>query len=268
VLLGTSGPLPAATVAAMSGMASVTVAAPSSVLGDADLSGSLGATSWDRLTGDSAVTASTAIAAAFPSAPTSAMILPDTSGSWGAATAATAMASPLLFTTSPILSPEVASYLRAQPTLRATMTPVAGSALDDDVLGATSRVLLGLPWAPPGVSTPSTSPAPSPGPSPTGVYRLARTNAKPEPVRRGAKLRVITRVKARWTDGSWRAVPAGVAYVVQHKPKGKKYRAVKSGYTVAGKATTKVTAKKSGKWRIKIGALKSKRDYVRVKKKK
>ena len=103
-------------------------------------------------------------------------------------------------------------------------------------------------------------------PSPTGKYRLARANATPEPVRKGRTLKVKSKVKAKFTNGKWRKVPVGVGFIVQYKAKGKKYRAVASGYTVKGWASASVKAKKSGRWRIKIGTKKSKSDYVRVKK--
>ncbi len=267
VLLGTTGPLPAETVAALAGRASVTVAAPATVLSDADVAAALPGKPWDRLTGADAGTASTAVAAAFPGTPPSAMVLPETSGSWATATVAASVGSPLLFTSSPVLAPAVADHIRANPGLRATLTTVGSSLMDDQVLGATSRILLGLPWAPPGVTVgPGTTPSVSTKPSPTGKYRLARANATPEPVRKGRTLKVKSKVKAKFTNGTWRKVPVGVGFVVQHKPKGKKYRAVASGYTVKGWASASVKAKKSGRWRIKIGTKKSKSDYVRVKK--
>ena len=272
VVLGTTGPLPSATVAALSGRTSVTVVAPTSVLSDADVTSAAQGKPWDRLVGSDAATASTAVAGAFPGTPPSAMVLPETPGSWATATVAASVGAPLLFTPSPVLAPAVADLIRANPGMRATTTTVGSSVMDDQVLGATSRLLLGLPWAPPGVTAggttaPGSPPAPvSTKPSPTGKYRLARANATPEPVRKGRTLTVKSKVKARFTNGKWRKVPIGVGYVVQYKPKGKKYRAVASGYTVKGWASASVKAKKSGRWRIKIGTKRSKSDYVRVKK--
>ena len=275
VLLGTTGPLPSATVAALAGRTSVTVAAPASVLSDADVAAAAPGKPWDRLMGTDAASASTVVAAAFPGAPSSAMVLPETPGSWATATVAASTGAPLLFTTSPVLAPAVADHIRANSGMRATTTTVDSSVMDDQVLGATSRLLLGLPWAPPGVTTAptggaaptgGTAPSVSTKPSPTGKYRLARANATPEPVRKGRTLKVKSKVKAKFTNGKWRKVPIGVGFIVQYKAKGKKYRAVASGYTVKGWASASVKAKKSGRWRIKIGTKKSKSDYVRVKK--
>ena len=79
-------------------------------------------------------------------------------------------------------------------------------------------------------------------------------------------MKVKSKVKVKFTNGKWRKVPIGVGFIVQHRPRGKKYRAVASGYTTKGWARASVTAKKSGRWRIKIGTKKSKSDYVRVQK--
>ncbi len=76
---------------------------------------------------------------------------------------------------------------------------------------------------------------------------------------------MTAKVTARYTDGKYRAVPAGVGFTVQFKEKGtKKYRTKVKGTTVSGRATATVTATTSGRWRIVVGKKKSKSDYVRV----
>ncbi len=108
------------------------------------------------------------------------MVLPESSGTWLTGPIAAASGAQVLLTASPVLSPAVADHLRGRPALRATLTPVPSTVLADDVLGATSRVLLGLPWAPPGVT-----PAPSvPVVKATSTRKVDRANAKPEPVAR------------------------------------------------------------------------------------
>ena len=131
------------------------------------------------------------------------------------------------------------------------------------MLGATSRVLLGLPWAPPGVGGP---PAAA-GPTATATVKVGKANASPEPVKKGRMVKVTSKATAKFTDKKYRSVPAGVAFTVQFKASGaKKYKAVASGLTTAGRATASVKATKSGRYRIVIGSKKSGSDYVRVKK--
>ena len=162
-----------------------------------------------------------------------------------------------------VLSPSVAEHLKSRKAFRATLTPVGAGSLGDGVLGATSRVLLGLPWAPPGVVT---SPGVSTGPTATAKRKVYRTNAKPEPVRKGATLTVTAKVKAKYSDGKYRKAPAGLGFTVEFKKRGKKkYRTVARGTTISGRALTTVTATKSGRWRIRVEGKKSRSDYVKVK---
>ena len=147
--------------------------------------------------------------------------------------------------------------------MRATTTTVAASQLSDQVMGATSRVLLGLPWAPPGVG----GPVPVAGPTATTTVKVGTANASPEPVRKGRTVKVTSKVTARFTDKKYRAVPAGVAFAVQFKASGaKKYKTIASGLTTSGRATASVQATKSGRFRIVVGSKRSGSDYLRVKK--
>ena len=215
---------------------------------------------WSRLAAGDSVAASLAIGAAFPD-PKSAMVLPEAPPGWGTATVAASAGMPLLFTPSPVLSVELAAFLTARPSLGATTTTAPSSQLSDQVLGATSRVLRGEAWAPPGVTGAPT------GPTATATRKVSRTNASPEPVKKGRTLKVTSKVTAKFTDKKYRSVPAGVRFTVQYKASGaKKYKTIASGLTTTGRATASVKATKSGRYRIVIGSKKASSDYVRVKK--
>ncbi len=257
--------IPGQARAALAGRPAVTVAS-STMLSDTTVRAALGSVRWTRVTGADAVAASVAVAGAVPGSPTSVMVLPENPSAWSSAPIAASAGVPLLITSSPTLSPEVAAFLTARSSLRATTTPVSSGWLGDEVLGATSRILLGLPWAPPGVTVGTTPPAAKPAPTATTTYKVSRTNASPEPIRKGRTLRVqVKSVQAKYTDAKYRKVPAGVAFTVQFKAKGtKKYKTVASGKTTAGRARTYLTASQSGRWRILVGAKKTKSDYVRV----
>ena len=259
LLLGTDSIIPAVTAAALAGRSEVVVA--SAAMADPVVTAAVPAgVTWTRLSGADSVTASLAVAGAFPGSPESMMLLPENASAWPIAPAAAATGAPLVITSSPILSQGVVDFIRAHPALRATTTPVTAAWLDDQVLGATSRILLGLPWSPPGVTTIT-------GPTATATRKVAATNAGPEPVRKGKTLTVTSKVKAKFSDGKYRAVPAGVAFTVQFKATGaKKYKAVAKGATTAGKASARVKATKSGRWRIVVGSKAAGSDYVRVKK--
>ena len=234
-------------------------------MADAMVVGALPAgAAWTRLTGPDAPTASATVAAAVPGNPESVTLLPENASAWAVAPATAATGAPLLITSSPVLSQAVVDYVKARPALRATVTPVGSDYLDDAVLGATSRVLLGLPWSPPGVAL-NSGPVKR-GPTATSTRKAATTNASPEPVRKGRTLTVTSKVTAKFSDKKWRKVPAGVRFTVQFKAtKAKKYKTVASGSTTSGKASKKVKATKSGRWRIVVGSTKAKSDYVRVK---
>jgi hypothetical protein len=248
--------VPAETAAALAGRP-VSVVVPAG-LPDA----SIPAPVTERLTGTDAMSTSLAVGAAFP-APESAMVLPEAPQGWASAPVAAAAGVPLLLTPSPVLSAELAAFITARPSLRATTTTVPGSLLSDQVLGATSRVLLGLPWAPPGV----TGQPPAVGPTATGTVKVGTANASPEPVRKGRTVKVTSKVTARFTDTKYRSVPAGVAFTVQFKASGaKKYKTIASGLTTTGRAAASVKATKSGRFRIVVGSKKSGSDYVRVRK--
>ncbi len=256
VLIAGPTSVPAETVAALAGR-TFTVAA-STGLPDA----AIPAGSTDRLAGGDSVSASLAIGAAFP-ATESVMLLPEAPQGWASATVAAAAGVPMLLTPSPVLSAELAAFISARPGLRATITTAPAAQLSDQVLGATSRVLRGEAWAPPGAATGQ----PAVGPTATGTRKVGTTNASPEPVKRGRTVKVTSKVTAKYTDKKYRAVPAGVGFTVQFKASGaKKYKAVGSGLTTAGRATASVKATKSGRYRIVVGSKRAASDYVRVKK--
>ena len=190
------------------------------------------------------------------------MVLPEAPQGWASAPVAAAAGVPLLFTPSPVLSAELAAFITARPELRATTTTVASALLGDQVLGATSRVLRGEAWAPPGVTTSHPT-----GPTATGTRRVSKTNASPEPVKKGRTVKVTSKVTARFSDKKYRSVPAGVPFTVQFKATGaKKYKSIASGLTTTGRATASVKATQTGRYRIVIGSKKAGSDYVRVKK--
>lgn len=192
------------------------------------------------------------------------MLLPEDPARWATAAAVAATGVPLLFTPSPVLSVELAGFISARKSLGATTTTAPASQLSDQVLGATSRVLLGLPWAPPGVAV---GPTPPPGPTATATRKVASANASPEPVKKNRTVKVTAKVTAKFTDKKYRSVPAGVAFKVQFKASGaKKYKSIASGVTTKGRATAYVKATKSGRYRILVGKKASGSDYVRVKK--
>jgi N-acetylmuramoyl-L-alanine amidase/Cell wall binding domain 2 (CWB2) len=261
VLIAGPSSVPAETVSALAGRP-FTVVASTGLPDSAIPAGSAG-----RLAGSDASSASLVIGAAFPTTE-SAMVLPEAAQGWATGPVAAAAGVPLLFSPSPVLSAELAAFITARPALRATTTTVPGSQLSDQVLGATSRVLLGLPWAPPGVTTapPGVTTDRAKGPTATTTRKVARANATPEPVRKGRTVKVSSKVKARFTDRKYRSVPAGVPFSVQFKASGsKKYRTVAKGVTTTGRATAKVKATKSGRYRIVVGSKRSASDYVRVK---
>jgi hypothetical protein len=261
VLMAAGGSIPPATQAALAGRPSVTVAA-SVALADATIAAALPSTPWTRLAGADAASASAAVASAFPATVESASVLPDNPVAWVTAPVAAATGAPLLITPSPSLSVAVADAIRARPALRATTTTVSAAWLDDQVLGATSRILLGLPWAPPGVAL---GPAQPTAPQPA-TYRVGAANASPEPVKRGRSLKVTAKVTVK-SGKKYVSAPAGVPFVVQFKATGKKkYRQVASGTTTRGRATATVTATSSGRWRIVVGTKASSSDQVRVRK--
>ena len=255
VLMAAGGTIPAATRAALAGRPSVTVAA-SAALADGTIAAALPSTTWTRLVGADAATASVAVASAFPAEVESAMVLPDSPAAWASAPVAAATGAPLLITPSPVLSTAVADLIRARPALRATTTTVSAGWVDDQVLGATSRILLGLPWAPPGVALGPPTPSPR--------YKVAAANASPEPVKRGRTLKVTAKVTVK-SGSTYRKVAAGVPFTVQFKASGKKkYTNVATGTTTSGWATARIVAKSSGRWRVIVGSKASASDYVRV----
>ena len=174
VLIAGPTSVPAETVAALAGRP-FSVVAPRG----ASRRGHRRTGATERLTGADAVAASLAVGAAFPATTESAMVLPEAPQGWASAPVAAAAGVPLLFTPSPVLSASSPPSSPRDPPLRATTTTFAASQLSDQVLGATSRVLLGLPWAPPGVG----GPAPAVGPTATGTGRWARP--MPAPSRSG-----------------------------------------------------------------------------------
>jgi hypothetical protein len=258
LLLAAGGTVPPETAAAAAGRPGITVVA-SSALPDAAVAAALPGLSWRRVAGPDTVGAGVAVTAAFPGGPRSAMLLPVDPAGWATAPVAAAAGVPVLFSTSPVLAPPVVDALRARPEVGATTTTVSSGWLADDVLIATGRVLLGLPWAPPGVALgPSTPPV-----KPT--YRLTRANATPEPVRKGRTLKVTAKVTVRTTGSTYRKVQQGVPFSVQFRAKGAtRYATVATGTTTTGRATARVEATRTGAWRVVVGTKASKADAVRV----
>lgn len=252
VLLGTSGALPARTADALSGKTSVIVAAPASVLSDADVTAAVGGATWKRLTGTDAVGAALAVAQDFPGTQDATTLVPQEYDYWSRAPLAAAAGVPLLFTSSSTLTTRVADYFEEHTAISSASTPIMPAWLDEQVLGAASRAIHGaVPQAD--------------GPLPTDTFRLVRTNASPEPVARGAQLKVKARIRTLFTDGVWRRAPRGMFFKVQHKPRGKRHhKAVATGYSLRGRAVLFVTAQTTGTWRIKVGDKRARRDFVRV----
>lgn len=259
-LISKDGAIPARTRSALEGRSSVTVAAPGAALSRATLDRALGGRPWSRLTGDTPMEASVAVGTAFPAADSSATVLPKAAAwGWRTATVAASAGSPLLFTKKAKLVPEVAGFLKAREEIDSVASSASSTWLAEGVLGDAHRVLAGLPWSG-GTSASVVVP-----PQPTTTYRATRTNAKPEPVRRGGTLTLATTLTSRFTDGSWRPIPAGAAFVVQFKKTGDTtYRTVGTGYTIDGAARATATAVTSGKWRIVVGGVRARRDYVEV----
>ena len=148
VLLAGSTSISKATRKALASRRTVTVAAMPS-LTSATVRAALPArATWTRLTGPDATTASTAIATAVPGTVQRVVVLPDGTAAWGGAPLAAASGVPLLFTGTASLPVGVGRYLDARRGLRGALTPVGRDRLSDGVLGATSRLLSGQPWAP------------------------------------------------------------------------------------------------------------------------
>ena len=60
-------------------------------------------------------------------------------------------------------------------------------------------------------------------------------------------------------------MPDGVPFAVQFKASGTStYRTVARGTTASGRATARLTATGSGRWRIVVATLKTTSDHVRV----
>lgn len=253
-----SDTLPAATAGALAGRRSVTVVAPPGSAPESVIRAKVPGISVKRLWGVDEVRVSVAVAGAFPST-ISAMLMPENRGAtWATASVAASAGMPLLFTASSAISPEIEKLIGSRASLRATTTSVPGAQLDDQVLGGSSRALPGRPWSPPTAV---------PTPTSTSTRASTRTNASPEPVQKGSLLKVRAAVTAKYTDGSWRPIPAGVPFSVKFKPYKRKpgtFKVIATGTTTTGLAKAYVTAKRSGRFRIVIGTTTSRRDFVRV----
>lgn len=253
LLLVTTSSVPAVTRAALAGKTSVTVVAPRSVP-DSVLRAGLGRIPFTRVAASDEVGASMAAAPLFPSSTTSLMLMPNVTAAWATASVAASTGVPLVFTTTSELAGSVAKFVGGRPALRGVVTTATRSALGDNVLGQAGRELRGKPWAPVPVRI-----------SATTTRTITRANASPEPARVGATLTVRATVRALFIDGSWRAVPDGVAFSVQFRRAGTtSYSTVRTGRTASGNASATVTAHSTGRWRIVVGALKSSSDSVRV----
>ncbi len=262
VLIATEDTIPNKTLEALSGRTSLTVVATPAAISSTTVRRAVGGLTWNRLVGadpTSAISASIAVASAFPGSDTSAAVLPKAPlWGWRTAPVAASAGAPLLFTKKKTLVPEVVAFLRVRSRLDVTLSSAQSQWLSDEVLGDAHRVLRGESVS--GDTTTATIP-----PQPTTQYSATRTNAKPEPVRAGDPLTLTTTVQSQFTDGSWRPIPAGQAFVIQFKKAGTtSYRVVGTGYTRDGIAQATVTPTQSGKWRILIGETKTRRDYVEV----
>ncbi len=203
------------------------------------------------------VAAARALADAHPGQPASVMVLPSNQVLATSAVAASAGA-PVLVSNPASPSPATLSYLATRPGLSSANTPASTGALADVVLGAASRMLTGEPWAPAGMRLDSGL---------TTARKVSRANASPEPVRAKRQLTISAKVKGKYADGKWRAIPAGVPFDVQFKAKGKKkYTIAASGLTQEGRARLALPASKSGRWRIVVTGKASASDYVAVRK--
>ena len=252
VLLAGSTSISKATRKALATRRTVTVAAMPS-LTSATVRAALPArATWTRLTGPDATTASTAIATAVPGNVQRVVVLPDGTAAWGGAPLAAASGAPLLFTGTASLPVGVGRYLDARRGLRGALTPVGRDRLSDGVLGVTSRLLSGQPWAP----NPTNQP----------TFKLGRANARPEPVKKGSRLTVKAKVRAADGSGGWRKAPKGTLIALQFRAAGSStYRTVTSTrLTTSGKASVKVRATATGRWRFLVGGVASKSDRVKV----
>jgi hypothetical protein len=268
VLLAEPGVIPVATQSALAGVgAAVTVVAGPEVP-DTVLAASLGGRTFDRLSGADARAGAVAVAGAFPAQSSNAWLMPDTASTWAAVPALAATGAPILFTTQAGLSSEAAGYLTGRAGLAAVATVAGEHALADTLLGAASRLLVGLVPPPANVvpvPTPSVSVASPPPVTATATRTVGRANAGPEPVKRGATVSVRSRLRARYSDGVWRAAPAGVPFTVYFRAAGtRRWTAAASGVSAAGVTVGTAKATRSGYWRVKVGSKYSASDYVKV----
>jgi subtilisin family serine protease len=88
----------------------------------------------------------------------------------------------------------------------------------------------------------------------SGVRRINKVDAAPEPIRRGGQLTLIARLTALYLDNVWRADPGGTQVIFEFKASGKRrYETVATTSTTAGGyAAMQVPAVKSGRWRARV----------------
>jgi hypothetical protein len=249
VLLAGETAISSATRKALAMRRSVTVAIPS-LISDATVNAALPGVPWERLEGEDEVEASTVIGSATSKSLQHVMMLPAVPSTWGTASLASAVGTPLLFTGRSTLPTETGAFLQSRGRLRTGLTPLVRTVLDDSVLGATSQLLGGEPWAP---KRPVT-------------YQVTSINAAPEPVKKGATLSLDARIKVSYDSITWRDAPVGTSVAIQHRPEGAAaYRAVTTvRLTEAGWLHSSVVATKTGHWRIVVGGTASKFDHVLV----
>jgi hypothetical protein len=269
VLLGDPGAVPAVTQAALATLGTTEIAVVAGTeLPDSALVSGLGGRSFSRLSGVDARAGAVSVAGAFPAQSGRVWLMPDQPNMWGAVPALAATGAPILFTAATGLSAEPAGYITGRAGLTSVSSAASEKALGDPVLGSASRLLLGQAAPDPTITpvpTPSMSAASPPPVMATATRRLGRTNASPEPVKRGAALRVRATISARYSDGRWRAVPTGVPFTVYFRASGKRSWVAKaSGATGIGEAVATTAAASSGWWRIKVGTKYSASDYVKV----
>ncbi len=85
-------------------------------------------------------------------------------------------------------------------------------------------------------------------------------------MRKGSTLTVKAKVRAADGSGRWRKAPKGTLVALQFRATGSStYRTVTSTrLTTSGKASVKVRATATGRWRFLVGGVASKSDRVKV----
>jgi subtilisin family serine protease len=161
----------------------------------------------------------------------------------------------------PHVSAVAALVLAARPTLTGTQVAsvLIGTAADDpsgdgwDPMGGYGRV-----DAPRAVAQVK--------PVPTATRKITAANISPEPIVAGATATVTSTARSLYTDGAYRATPAGTPFTVRFRKSGTStFTAVKQGKVGAGGAvSTTVQPTADGYWRVDVGSATSGADYLDV----